>query len=162
VTVVANVDIRPVLMLQVTEQALLQAAAVMRLEAPNPRALSIYKSQFDQMDIRGNSAGLLDEKEDLVALRAPADSDFLSRLTRENWPFPSIAGEGQVGYFRERHLRTFVAAMSVIVAGILLIGSILTLYFVQHPDARLGLLLLYVDVTLASIHGRKSTDESTA
>jgi hypothetical protein len=149
-------------MRQVTEQALLQAAAVMRLEAPNPRALSIYKSQFDQMNIRGNSAGLLDEKEDLVALRAPADRDFLSRLTRENWPFPSIAGEGQVGYFRERHLRTFVAAMSVMIAGILLIGSILTLYFVQHPDARLGLLLSYVDVTLASIQGRKPADESTA
>ena len=47
-----------------------------------------YKHEFECMDLRGHSASMLEDEEDLVALKPAPDGDKLSNVVREYWPFP--------------------------------------------------------------------------
>ena len=121
--------------------------------------LDVYKAKFSKMDIRGHSASMLDEEDDLVALKPPIDADLLSNFAREHWPFPvrPVGGE-QVGHFQERHLQLLVSLISVAIAAVLLVGSIVALYLVKAPDARLVLLIIFI--ILFAIGIRISTSAS--
>lgn len=86
---------------------------------------------------------MLDDEKDLAALRPPTDKDALSRFLQDHWPFQDKAypdpGDN-TRHFSERHVMWAVAFISTVIAAILLIGAITSLYFVTNPGAKLGMI----------------------
>lgn len=106
-----------------------------------------------QPKLEGRSAEILDSRADLLALRQPRDRDLLSTFLLNHWIFPtrdlresSLGKEpaASVAYFEEKTLLRLVNVVSTVVAGLLLIGSILALYFVIEPKKRLGLVVVFI------------------
>jgi hypothetical protein len=68
---------------------------VTSLEAPSPRVIAALRewmrvpSNLPLAKLDGRDRDMFSAESDLVALRPPADTDPLSRLLRDHWPFPS-------------------------------------------------------------------------
>ncbi|SMQ48024.1 unnamed protein product [Zymoseptoria tritici ST99CH_1A5] len=128
--------------------ALLQAGEIAKLKQPSNRVMTAYRHEFSKMDIRGDAAAMLDVESDLVALKPPPDGDLLSNMIRNHWP-GSIKTRanpdgGGIVHYQEHQLQLLVSLISISIATVLLVGSILLLYFVQEPDSRLGLLIMFI------------------
>ncbi|PGH23556.1 hypothetical protein AJ80_02336 [Polytolypa hystricis UAMH7299] len=145
-------------------------ASISNLRRPRPRMLAAFQDLFHGRPERtpapilnGRAMTLLDNPHDIVALRAPADEDILSRTLQDHWPFPVMFSPGfflviparqltvenktrqsdsgsPVVYFEERHVILVVAIISLITAAILLVGAIVSVYVVQNPNARLAMI----------------------
>ena len=137
-------------------ELLVLESGVAKLESPSKRVLAAYLNDFrggpKGMDYKlgGRCETMLDDRNDLVALKGTRNKDWLSNALLNHWPFPTKdlrvnkdeAAKAQ--YFDERMLVRCLGIFSVVVAAILLIGSILTLYFVRKPGARLGLVIMFI------------------
>ncbi|CAK1356504.1 hypothetical protein CB0940_10959 [Cercospora beticola] len=144
------------------QRAVLQASEMARLKGPSARVKKAYQDAFSQMNISGPAAKMLDEQADLIALKPPPEVDPLSYLVREHWPFPttklSAVEVDRARHFQERRVRWVVSSVSISIAALLLVGSIITLYLVRNPDVRLGLLIVFI--LLFAIGIRISTSAS--
>lgn len=89
----------------------------------------------------GASRDTFKDKHDLIALRVPADQDMLSNFIQNNMGVLFQRGErdNSVAYVSESHISTFVAVIATILSIALLFGAIVSLYFVQNPNALLGM-----------------------
>lgn len=63
------------------------------MKTPNDRVLQAYRNWFlghDKNDpvLGGRARNMLDDKQDLAALRTLPDKDVLSRILQDHWPFP--------------------------------------------------------------------------
>jgi uncharacterized membrane protein len=96
---------------------------------------------------------MLEDETDLAALRPPRDVDALSRLIRNYWPFHGKALTETTQHFLESRVQFVVIVISTLFAAILLIGAITSLYFVQKPGAKLGLLAGFTSLFAASVGG---------
>ncbi|KAF5005890.1 hypothetical protein FDECE_7703 [Fusarium decemcellulare] len=102
----------------------------------------------------GKAKDYLDTEGDLVSLKAPAETDPLSRLLREHWPGKeevSRDGMHRISRFEERSITIAVALINIIVAISLLVGSITSLYFVTSPAAILGMICAFTIVFALSV-----------
>ncbi len=90
----------------------------------------------------GASETIFDDPHDPVALRVPADQDRLSEFIQNNFGvfFQTGAPEGRTMFTSERLISLFVATFSTILAAVLLLGAIISLYIVQNKHALLGML----------------------
>lgn len=73
---------------------------------------------------------------DLAALRPPADTDLLSHLLHDHWPFRGSVypdPRDNTQHFLESHVKLVVLVISTVITAILLIGAITSLYFVSRP-----------------------------
>jgi hypothetical protein len=81
------------------ENTLLRQAQIAQLDRPSYRVFRMFRNWLSggldaktgkKMDpvLGGRAMDMLDERQDLVALRTPKDSDPLSRLLQNHWPFP--------------------------------------------------------------------------
>jgi len=50
----------------------------------------------------------------------------------------------RIRHFEEKSLLLFMNMLSILIASILLIGSILALYFFTNPDVRLALVIVFI------------------
>lgn len=98
---------------------------------------------------------ILEDETDLVALKPPAYTDLLSRTIRRHWParFRSATSQdaAETWHFEERAVAFTAGVISTLVAGLLLVGSILALYWTTGPDARLGLVLTFIVLFALSV-----------
>ena len=129
---------------------------VAKLEGPSDRVLRHYANALkglkdgDDSKLGGRSETILDDKQDLVALNHPQDKDLLSRFFLKYGIFPATDFSTNAGqpvetyHFELKSLRLAVNIISTAVAALLLIGSILALYFVKKPDSKLGLVILFI------------------
>ncbi|KAF1924769.1 uncharacterized protein M421DRAFT_103513 [Didymella exigua CBS 183.55] len=104
--------------------------------------------------ISGRASEFLDSKLDLVTLQKPVETDHLSRLLRENWIFKkrNVSNSlDQTALYRNSHIARTVATLDLILAAVLLIGAIVTLYIVSSPGAKLGLVSMFTLLFAASI-----------
>lgn len=128
-------------------------------------------------------------KKDLVALKVSSDNDIVTRYFRNHWPeiwtkvygrrihnggrFTNAAQQGSdlhtddARFFQDSIVTGITRALSVVLAVILLVGSILTLYYVRGDSARLGILMAYIiifafGVALTTGANRDSIFASTA
>ncbi|KAF2870046.1 hypothetical protein BDV95DRAFT_71906 [Massariosphaeria phaeospora] len=120
-------------------EALLLQSQICNLERPSSRVLATFRSFFNNPSriIAGKAKTVLDDEKDLVALRPPADSDPLSRLLRDHWPFRGTSRpdpRNNIQYFLETHVRRAVLIISTVIAAMLLNGAITSLYFVPDPE----------------------------
>jgi hypothetical protein len=123
--------------------------------------LDIYRIFFRNPDpiVRGGAVRILDDTKDLASLRAPFDTDPLSRLLRDHWPFrgkPYPDTRDMTQHFLESHVKWAVIVITTIVAAILLIGAIAGLYFVEQPEAKLGMIGGLTTLFAVSISSLKS------
>lgn len=104
---------------------------------------------------------MLDNAKDLAALRPPTDTDPLSRLLRNHWPFPGSAypdPRDNTQHFLESQVQWVVLVISTIIAAILLIGAITSLYFVSRPGSKLGMIAAFTTLFAASVGGLTSAN----
>ena len=90
----------------------------------------------------GASETLFDDPHDLIALRVPADQDQLSHFIQSSLSvfFQTSSPDGRTTYTSERSLHHFVTIISTILAAVLLLGAIISLYIVQNKHALLGMI----------------------
>jgi lysylphosphatidylglycerol synthetase-like protein (DUF2156 family) len=94
----------------------------------------------------GRSASIYDDREDLVALRRPAEEDRLTIVLRKHLPFLFKSEKypgGRIARCSEERLRKVVAFISMIMAAGLLYGAILNFYMVTSDKAKLVLIAAY-------------------
>ncbi|KAK5731417.1 hypothetical protein LTR15_001357 [Elasticomyces elasticus] len=134
-------------------QALLLQGKIARLKQPPRRVLQAYREALLGADgkdpkLGGKAQYMLDDEEDLVILSPPVHNDALSHFLRRFWLFGTRSRPtdptSQTRYFPEQTLTFLVNICSTAIAATLLIGSILALYFVTSPDARLGIVLAFI------------------
>lgn len=128
--------------------------------------------------ISGRAQAFLDDKNDLISMAKPHEEDYLTRILQNCWisrkpktvssldqmsadPFDRTA------IYRNIHIVRTVAALDLLLAALLLVGSIVNLYFVQDHKAKLGLIALYtilfaLSVTLCTNARRAEVFASTA
>lgn len=97
---------------------------------------------------------MLREADDLVALRRPADEDMLSKLLQDHWAFQTRKTTDPLDrttIYKGQHITQIVAAISIIFAAVLLVVAIISLYIVNDPTTKLGLVVAYTFVFALSI-----------
>ena len=84
---------KPTVFLTSLDEALLLQAQIAALGRPGSRVLTAFRAWFSgearssaRPIIAGRARRMLDDKDDLVALRVPAEPDVLSRLVQDHWP----------------------------------------------------------------------------
>ncbi|KAF2436286.1 hypothetical protein EJ08DRAFT_655959 [Tothia fuscella] len=144
------------------QEAMLLQSSFAELDKPRNRALSSYRYWFDGGNkngialnpiLEGRAKAMLDSKEDLAALRSPADKDPLSRFIQDYWIFPGqkLDPRGGSAHFRERHVSLLVLLINLLVAGLLLVGVIIWLYFEETPVKRLIIISVFTGIFGLSI-----------
>ena len=100
--------------------------------------------------LEGRSANIYDRRADLLALRAPAEEDRLSKLLRTHFSilfaYRRPAVSGYLTYISEARIRIVVGIINVVLAAAFLFGAIYNLYYVQDERKRLGLITGYTTV----------------
>lgn len=108
---------------------------------------------------------MLEDGDDLAALRVPEEDDRLSQLLRDHWPLsvrqyscvfrlmltvpqgkPGKNVQDNTRYFRLRHVTRTVAMVSTIVAAVELVGAITGLYYVTNREARMGMIAVFTSL----------------
>lgn len=133
------------------EDALLRQSEIAAKDRPRSRALTALRTWFNGTSlskpsnsypiVRGKAERMYEDEHELASLRSPPDKDVFSQLLRDHWrPVGSrhLSSADGADYFLDRHVVRVVAVISAVVAAILLIGAIATLYFIQNQGARLG------------------------
>ncbi|KAK5164483.1 uncharacterized protein LTR77_009689 [Saxophila tyrrhenica] len=144
--------------------ALLLRSKVARFERPSETVLQACRLELLEADGRQSKYGcdaayLFGDGGDLISLGQAVEKDTLSRVLRRYWPFQTRAAtqfghdHEQILHFEERSLAVVINLISIVIASILLIGSILLLYFVTDPDARLALVIMFIVLFAACLAG---------
>ncbi|KAF1969169.1 hypothetical protein BU23DRAFT_477914, partial [Bimuria novae-zelandiae CBS 107.79] len=136
------------------DETLLLQSQVSNLDQPSDRVFHAFDSFLNKPQplLSGRAKKMLEGRTDLVALRPPPDTDPLSRLLRNHWPVDgsSVHEAGSnTAHFHEHHVKRLVLFITMLVAAVLLIGAIVSLYFVKRPTAKLGMIACFT--TLFSI-----------
>ncbi|PMD36443.1 hypothetical protein L207DRAFT_636434 [Hyaloscypha variabilis F] len=142
------------------QDALIAQETILKMMKPHRRTVEAFQSWMEgEADgrgvpvITGLSANRLLDASDLIALHPPVDQDWLTRFVRRYFRILFVEGkiEGSLAHFSETRISYAVAVLSILLAAILLVGSIVNLYLVQDNLKRLGLVGVYTAVFAASV-----------
>ncbi|KAF2627697.1 hypothetical protein BU25DRAFT_310050, partial [Macroventuria anomochaeta] len=134
-------------------------------DKPSDRVLEAYKeflkgtalgaTQENPLDlIAGRASEFLDSKIDLVTLQKPLETDHLSRLLRDHWLLKKRDATNfldRTALYRNSHIVRTVATLDLILATVLRVAAIVTLYLVSSPEAKLGLVAMFTLLSAASV-----------
>ncbi|GFG18546.1 hypothetical protein IFM61392_10601, partial [Aspergillus lentulus] len=134
-------------------EALILQEGIMRLKQPNKRVLDAYRNWFMKPypALGGQAEKALDISDDLVNLSTLPEADILSSTLRRYWPVNeefSRDGLHCIGRFSENSISDII---STLLAAILLIGSITSLYFTTTDAVNLGLVAVFALVFALSV-----------
>ncbi|GFF55802.1 monocarboxylate permease [Aspergillus lentulus] len=137
-------------------EALILQEGIMRLKQPNKRVLDAYRNWFMKPypALGGQAKKALEISDDLVNLSTLPEADILSSTLRRYWPVNeefSRDGLHRIGRFSEKSISNIVAIISTLLAAILLIGSITSLYFATTDAVKLGLVAVFTLVFALSV-----------
>lgn len=147
------------------EEALLRQSQIAALSGPSDRVLSTYRAYLDGRSWKGSSIpavplisgkakAMLNEEDDLVALRKPPDDDILSKFVQDHWSFRSqkaIDPLDCTAIYKGRHITKIVSIISMLSAAVLLVVAIISLYIVNHPTTKLVLVVTYTFLFAISV-----------
>ncbi|RFU75426.1 hypothetical protein TARUN_6820 [Trichoderma arundinaceum] len=134
-------------------EALLLQSEMARLKRPTKRVLKAYREWFTKPYpvLGGQAKTFLDDATDLIGLNA-LETDYLSLLLRQYWPEEfSLDGRCKIGRFNEKSISIATAVISILVAAVLLVGSITSLYFITNNGAKLGMIAAFTALFALSI-----------
>ncbi|KAI0514794.1 hypothetical protein F5B22DRAFT_647273 [Xylaria bambusicola] len=115
-------------------EALLLQSEIAKLKRPSKRAHDAYRQWFNKKPypaLGGQAKTFLDDLNDL------------EELSRD--------GLHRVGRFNEKSISIAVAVINVLVAAVLLVGSITGLYFVTNDAAKLGMIAAFTAAFALSV-----------
>ena len=149
---------------------------VLTLPSPATRVKNVIHGYLDhEKCLHGlGKRAFFEDESDFVALRPAKGEDRLSQFLRDhcNWMFevstlatvivvlltvfqkkrdPSRQPWDGVRYGPETRIAKAVGFISVVVAAILLIGAIMSLYFIRNPGWRLGLVAFWTSLFSLSV-----------
>ena len=149
------------------DETLLRQAQICELNPPSTRVLSTYR---DYLEGRGTKADGITNLEllggraktflspetetDLIALRKNPEEDLLSKYLEDHWAFQKHQSTDPIDrttLYKNSHVVRTVAAISMIIAAILLISAILSLHVVTSDKAKLGLVAMYTILFALSV-----------
>jgi len=149
------------------DETLLRQTQICDLKPPSTRVLSTYRSYLEGTGIRADGLETLpllsgrakdflspETEGDLIALKTPTEQDFLSRYLQDHWAFQTRQPAellDRTTIYKNSHVVRTVAAISMIMAAILLISAILSLHVVTSDKAKLGLVAMYTVVFALSV-----------
>jgi hypothetical protein len=96
--------------------------------------------------ISGRAKDFLSDDSDLAALRKVMDEDLLSELLQDHWAFQKRTATDpfdRTTLYKGHHVVRTVAALSMVIAAVLLIGAMVSLHIVTNTKARLGIIAGY-------------------
>ena len=155
---------------RVIDELLTAQSEVLKLSSPANRVKNVLTSWLkkEQCLIGLGESAYFEENKDLVALRPVKGEDRLSQFMRDhcgNWMkvrdqltgrkskldadiFVQKQREANrrhegIYYLPETRIAKAVGVVSVLMAGLLLVGAIVSLYFISRPLARLGLVAMW-------------------
>jgi hypothetical protein len=148
-----------------SDEALLRQAQIAELSGPSDRVLSTFRDYLEGSAwkgsglqsvpiISGRAKEMLKEADDLVALRKLADEDLLSKLLQDHWAFQkriTVDPLDRTTVYKGQHVARTVAAISILCAAVLLAVAIVSLYIVNNPTAKLGMVAAYTVLFALSI-----------
>jgi hypothetical protein len=112
----------------------------------NKRSASAFDQTLVPM-LKGASAGIFENKADLVALRPAPSQDRLTKILQKYLAFFFLSQEtsanGRVGYVSEQKIDAFVGVVNVLLAAAFLFGAMYNLYYVRDERKTLGLVTGY-------------------
>ncbi|KAJ9655398.1 hypothetical protein H2201_008812 [Coniosporium apollinis] len=142
-------------------EALQLESSIASLGQPSRRTLDalrhFFKPKSEKSDgftlLGSHSAGLYDDENDLIALKTPQQQDRLTSIVQTHFPvfFKTSPSHSDYAYVSEHAIARFVNWFSTLLAAILLVGAIVTLYIITSPNWRLGLIAAFTTVFAASI-----------
>jgi hypothetical protein len=139
------------------DEALLRQAQIAELSGPSDRVLTTCRDYIEGNAwqdsnrqsvpiISGRAKDMLKEVDDLVALRKPGDEDILSKLLQDHWAFQkrkTVDPLDRTTVYKGEHVAWAVAAINMLCAIVLLVVAIISLYVVDNPTAKLGMVVAY-------------------
>ncbi|KAI3588004.1 hypothetical protein IWW34DRAFT_601883 [Fusarium oxysporum f. sp. albedinis] len=146
-------------------EALELQSRVARLHPPDKRALKVARNELwggpletDGLKpspiVGGKAKDYLDRESDLVSVKAPVETDLLSKTLRAVWPGKeetSRDGLSRISRFDERSVAITVATINIIFAIILLVGPITSLSYVSSRAAVLGMICTFTALFAISL-----------
>ncbi|KAH8885875.1 hypothetical protein GQ53DRAFT_658951 [Thozetella sp. PMI_491] len=129
-------------------EALLLQSRMEQLQRPNRRVLDTLRHWFSKPEpmLGGEAKRFLDDENDLVSLKPPAEIDYLSQFLRRHWRVKTELtrdGRFKIGRFEDSSISLAVSAITIVVAAIFLIGSITGFYFVSNDVAKLAMIAAF-------------------
>lgn len=130
-------------------------STMLSLQRPSKQAYTaLYNTFWNKYDkstsfptLEGNSANILEDKNDLMALRKLEQEDRLTKILRSHFSILFSARKpglnGRVAYVSEKKISIFVGSVNVILAAAFLFGAIYNLFYVRDPRKTLGLITGY-------------------
>lgn len=138
---------------------MLRRSQVLSLGSPHDSTLDAFRNWFhEKKPFLGSSFNLLSDEKDLMALKVETSPDKLTSFVRsylgylirerchehpESW--------GPIYYFPLARVTWIVSITSIVIAGSLLLGAIVTLYYVHSPGWRLGIAGVFTSMFTASV-----------
>ncbi|PQE18787.1 chorismate mutase protein [Rutstroemia sp. NJR-2017a WRK4] len=159
------------------DEALVLQKSVLEMAKPQTGAVNALRSWLKNPNMchapafSGLGAKRLEDEADLVALHPTYERDWLMKFAQLPYIrlfflvifFPSKHSkqlsrtqdsriDGSIAQFSMKKMERFAAILSMIIAGALLIGAILALYFITNNGVRLALIGIFMVVFAASLH----------
>ena len=174
------------------DEALLLHSKLLALSSPAQRTLKAYKRWFKPEEgdtkLRGHSSRILDQEDDLVALRVPAAQDRFTSLVQSCVPWLFVVSftsakhrhngtdtdsvqtdalDDRIVYISEQGVARFVAIFSTFLAAILLIGAMVTLNYIDTQSWKIITITSFTvmfagSVSLFTSSGRTEVFAATA
>ncbi|KAK3390116.1 hypothetical protein B0H63DRAFT_464808 [Podospora didyma] len=137
-------------------ETLLLQSQVAQLKRPESRVLAALRNFFQSPHhiLGGKAKSFLNNSADLVALKTPAEVDYLSSFLRRNWVKKkemSRDGVNQYGRFEEKSITLAVNIVTVAIAAIFLVGSIIGFYHAQGSVTKLCMIAGFTVAFAASV-----------
>ncbi|KAL4866928.1 hypothetical protein BDV12DRAFT_210217 [Aspergillus spectabilis] len=127
------------------QEALLLQAEVTKLQRPSKRALDCFRPWL--LKPHAKLGGLM-------SLNKPPETDFLSVLLRNHWPArEELSRDGlyRIGRYNEASITTAGAIINILISLLLLIGSIVGLYFAESDALKLALVAAFTGAFAISV-----------
>ncbi|KAK3325064.1 hypothetical protein B0H66DRAFT_599251 [Apodospora peruviana] len=140
-------------------EALLLQSQIANICRPDRRVLDAMRTCLFRPTpfkyLGGKASRFLESEKDLVALKSSPDSDYLSRFLRRYWVqsrelAPDMHG-GQIARFEESAIAKTANIVTVLVAAIFLIGSILAFHYARGDALKLSMIAAFTIGFSASI-----------
>jgi hypothetical protein len=135
---------------------------IINIQRPSNRALVACREyvngtaipKYPSPVISGRASHYLSDANDLAALGQHTEGDGITRFLQSHWPRQKRISSDpydRTTVFPRRHVEWTVSAISITLAAVLLIGAIVSLYFVTGQKARLGMIGMYTVLFAGSI-----------
>lgn len=133
---------------------------ILALEKPDKGSFKAFKNWFrSKKPLRGSGWHLLDNESDMISLYSEADVDRLTTFIQRHFGYylrqerdtPLSWGQNHLYYYPMERIGWISVIVSILMSALLLIGPMVTCYYVKPMSPRLGIVGAFTTAFAASI-----------